>query len=51
MNKIKPNKIKLNFWDDMETKVAILKQADKEDRDISGLIRSKIRKIRRLEKW
>lgn len=47
----KEKKIKINFWDNIELKEALVKQAEREDRDISGLIRSKLKKIRRMEKW
>ena len=48
---VKEKKVKINFWDDLKTKQAIKKQSEKEDRDVSNFIRSKLKKIRKLEKW
>ena len=45
------NKVKLNFWDDLEVAEAIKKQSKKEDRDVSNFLRTKIKLIRKIEKW
>lgn len=44
-------KVKINFWADEDLKKKIERQAKKEERTTSSLLRSKIKEIKGIEKW